>query len=297
MLRTPKFLIGFEFTNHCNFRCLLCPQSHHKKETDKNRFDREKGFISDEVLDSVIPQLNKYAKRVTFGCFGEPLLHPRFNEIMKKIKNGYNKGLIINTNGSLMTKDNWKGIKLVKEIRISLDSPVEETWNKLCPGGPVFRWNGTIGHNRYKTLVNKIKYVLSLKNRPKINLIYVKSSNNYFQEHKFLSYWFPLLRSGDCVLTKSAITFGGIVTDPYMKKSGCDIYKIRRIVIGWNGDCTPCNLDMNFNMKIGNLKNQTIKEIINSKKYKNIMKNIKKHNGMCVHCFDGGNHSIRVFKR
>ena len=76
--------LSIEFTNYCNYKCILCPHSFYKKKVSPagNIFDREKGFISQELCELSLREAAYCTENVLIGFFGEPLLHPRFHELM-----------------------------------------------------------------------------------------------------------------------------------------------------------------------------------------------------------------------
>ena len=58
-----KFAFQPEFTNHCNFKCRFCPHSVYRKRSDGgNQFNREKGYMSDELFNLALENAEKYAK-------------------------------------------------------------------------------------------------------------------------------------------------------------------------------------------------------------------------------------------
>ena len=60
---------------------------------------RPKGFMSDEVVDALIANVKKYHIRgVRFIRWGEPTLHPKYIDIIKRVKDAGSL-VHINTNG------------------------------------------------------------------------------------------------------------------------------------------------------------------------------------------------------
>ena len=98
--------IDVELTNFCNFRCCFCP-------TGTKAMKRMKGFMSDEVVDALVENVKKYnIAGVRFIRWGEPTMHPKYIEIMEKVRKA--GALIhINTNGSLIDE---KQIKKMLDI-------------------------------------------------------------------------------------------------------------------------------------------------------------------------------------
>jgi radical SAM protein with 4Fe4S-binding SPASM domain len=280
-----------EFTNHCNFKCILCPQHIYKNGTQSgNTFDREKGFMSQELFDLFVINANKYAEAVLIGYFGEPLLHPRFNEFIESFPKQRNYTIGLYTNWSLFSKKNIEAIKMCDRIFISLDASYPELWNKLCPGGHVLDLDGNPCVNRYETICKKIEYWLNLSGHSCTQIVYVTSSYNEHDVKNFVKQWKPKLKYRDEILTKSVLSYGGVINDVHMRKNTCNIVNEKRFTVSWNGDCTPCNLDVNVGLHVGNLNEvKDIQTIIGSDKYKKRMENIKQHKGICSNCFDANN--------
>ena len=286
-----KFAIQPEFTNHCNFRCRFCPHSVYRKESEGgNQFNRDKGYMSDELFNVVLENAGKYAKLVTIGFFGEPLLHPRFEDYVRSFPTNRRYSLDINTNWSLVTKENLDILKLFDCVRISLDAPTPALWEELCPGAPVSDLNGVPCQNRYDTIVDKIEYWLSLPDHAPTRLVYVVSSTNKYAKKNFVEKWRPKLGLRDHILTKSVISYGGVMKDSYMKCNSCNIESQPCFTVAWNGDCTPCNLDVNIELKVGNLLAvRDMKQIVEGERWREIMSTIRQKSGICSNCFDANN--------
>jgi radical SAM protein with 4Fe4S-binding SPASM domain len=247
--------------------------------------------MSEELFDICLYNINKYVPHeVVFGFFGEQMLHPRFNDFISKLPENHKYRLKLNTNFSLATYRDLDSLHKFDEVKISLDSSDGEIWNKLCPGSAILKMDGSVGSDRYITMEEKVKEWLEIENHSKTRLIYVISHINKSGKDAFIEKWRPLLSKRDCIHFKSIISYGGIMKDVLMKKYKCRMLKKNRFTIGWNGDCTPCNIDVNIENKIGNLYDTTdLFEIYKSDKYKYVKKDIRKKRGICENCFDAGN--------
>jgi MoaA/NifB/PqqE/SkfB family radical SAM enzyme len=99
--------IYVEITNNCNLKCDFCIGN-----------KREKKFIDIENFKLLLNKLDGYTDYLYFHVMGEPLLHPKINDLIniasKKFK------INITTNGYLINriKDN----KNIRQINISLHS-------------------------------------------------------------------------------------------------------------------------------------------------------------------------------
>lgn len=101
--------IYLEITNLCNLQCPFCP-SHILKQND---------FMTKETFIKIVNEIVPYTKSLYFHMKGEPLVHPLFNDFMDYCNQ---LGLTVNisTNGVLLNK--WPLIEKanLKKINISL---------------------------------------------------------------------------------------------------------------------------------------------------------------------------------
>ncbi len=84
-LTSPR-CIDVELTNTCNYHCRFCP-------TGTNSIKRARGFMSDETADRLVSDVkNCYISAVRFIRWGELTLHPKYLEIMRRIKEAGGNG-------------------------------------------------------------------------------------------------------------------------------------------------------------------------------------------------------------
>ncbi len=291
-----KLNLQIELTNQCNFRCRYCPHSLYGETLTPggNRFTRPLGSMSPSLFKKATREAMCCAEHVSLGFFGEQLLHPRFSEFILSVPRERPFSLFLNTNWSLATEDMLDALRRFDVVRISLDAADKETWERLCPGGVVRDNRGIPGNGRYETLTEKIRWWLSLEDRPKTWIVCVRKQGNE-GEDEIVRMWKPLLRKGDCLVTKAMLTYGGVMRDPTMKPHACDVHQGGRFTVGWDGTCSPCNLDVNLELSVGNLNTQSVEEIVSSERWTDVMEDIKARRGICANCFDAGNHSQRFY--
>ncbi len=295
--RRSAYSIWPEFTNHCNFRCIYCPHSvYQKKSNGGNQFNRIKGHMSEELWNLVLENANKHACYLGLGFFGEPLLHPAFQQYIEMIPKNRSYKLEIFTNWSLVTREDMETLKHFDCVRISFDASYSDLWERLCPGGAVLDLNGEPSQDRYGTIVSKMEYWLCQPDHVPTNLHCVVSSANEHDTETLIAKWRPRLSPRDYIWTKTIISYGGVMQDRHMKRNPCDIMSARNFLIAWNGDCTPCNLDVNIEWNTGNLlKARDIKRIVKGEKWKVAMSKIACKEGICVNCFDSNNRTDDKF--
>ena len=297
MKANNQLMFTLELTNHCNFKCTYCPHSlYGEQDTPSgNVFDRRKGFMEPALFRKAVAEAQNWAKSLSMGFFGEQQMHPNFDELILGVPNKKDRKFefSLNTNWSLVTEDTVETLKCFDQLRISIDASTKEMWEALCPGSELLTKDGVKGDGRYETLIEKIRWFLTLKDRPNVRLIYIRQTANKQDEKVFRNEWKHYLRSTDTLVTKAILTFGGVVFDPYMKENECHVVQENRFTVAWDGRCTPCSLDVNIAMEAGSLKQQTVAEILAGPEWAKRLQGIRDRVGICANCFDAQNYGGR----
>lgn len=285
--------IQIELTNNCNYKCPKCPRH-------GDDMKRSKGYAKTERVKQLLAESFRIAKYVNFSFFGEPLLHPNFIEILEFTKNKP-KGFktVINTNLSLLTKDIMKKFIECKlnQLRVSVDAATSETYDLVRPSLSCKTLNGVIiaSKNRLHYIDEKLKYWFNLKNHTPTRHVMPVSSLNKKDVIKYVKKWHPLLSPGDSILLKSILTYGGKISDSEITRNPCNIWSSNFLTIDWQGNVSPCNLDTDMNLIIGNVKDQTIMQMWNNSNYKEIkQKSIQRKIYPCKTCIDGNNYTKNI---
>ena len=261
--------IYVEITNYCNLSCSFCSRD--------TAIKREMGVDEFKI---VIKKIKNYTDSIYLHVKGEPLLHKKIDEILKICMDNDVK-VNITTNGTLI--ENRKDILLkypIKQINISLHSEndlanyFEKVFNacdELCKTTTiVYRiWTlPTLDLTKISTnIVEKIikHYNLSTDAVEKIKKEKnIKISDNIYLDKDYEFKW-PKLddKKGDvgtCLGTKTHI---GILA---------------------NGDVVPCCLDSSGIIKLGNIFQDDLENIINSELFKMINKGFKNNQIVCDLC-------------
>jgi len=121
--RLPSYLprkfkrIHLELTNRCNFSCAFCPDG---------VMTRERGTMQEDLARSALDQIAQLdlAEKVTFHVMGEPLLHPRFFEILDWAIS-LNLPVGLTTNGALLSPGTIQKLaeRDLHQVDISLQTP------------------------------------------------------------------------------------------------------------------------------------------------------------------------------
>src|SRR4029077_9981684 len=123
-LAAPLY-VAWQITNECNLACLHCIEESGPGKAFPDELDPAQVFsVIDQLMDNEVPYLSFSG--------GEPMLHPRFFDMVEYVceRNGQLK---VETNGHYLTPENCARLKDlgVKAVQVSLDGATRETFNKM----------------------------------------------------------------------------------------------------------------------------------------------------------------------
>ena len=105
-------MVYFELTNHCNFRCDFCPHSFSKRP--RQHLDIS---LFTKGIDDIVK--HKITDTVAFHVLGEPLLYPQVFEAISYAK-GKGLITTLTTNGSLLTAEIVEELQQAKLDRMNI---------------------------------------------------------------------------------------------------------------------------------------------------------------------------------
>jgi MoaA/NifB/PqqE/SkfB family radical SAM enzyme len=140
-LHRPDTVI-MDLTSRCNLRCVMCYFS----EVDRLSFEPYDRTLSDngdmplEVFETVAEELFPKAWRVALGCAAEPMLHPKFIEILGIAARHRVPELWFPTNLLALTRAKAEAIvdARVAVVAASIDGTRQETYEAIRAGA---RWD------------------------------------------------------------------------------------------------------------------------------------------------------------
>jgi radical SAM protein with 4Fe4S-binding SPASM domain len=255
----PKIL-NLEVTNFCNLNCPMCIV----KET------REQGFLRLDLLEKIVKENRKLLENqfIWLHFNGEPLLHPQLFEIIEFLKqNGIKTRL--STNATLLTKE--VAFELMKAgldyIVFSVDGNTKETYEKIRVGANF----ETVERNILSFLRIKKKYNFQTKTQ----IQFIKMKENEKEVKDFIKKWkktdinFINIKSfcSRAWRARELERFGEIekLRKKIIKRPPC-FYLWETLVILWNGEVIVCCQDLLGELKVGDVKKDTLLTIWNNKK-------------------------------
>lgn len=253
-----------EITNTCNLSCDFCIRN-----------KRNNKFMSINEFEVILKKLKGLTNYLYFHVLGEPLIHPKINELID-LATTYNYKINITTNGYLINKiiDN----KNINMINISLHS-YNEKYN--------------IQLDTYLTNIFKVVDNL-IKNNTLVNLrLWVNNKYNNDIIKQINEYYHINIKLEKCTIKKNLyLDFNKSFIWPdlnnnYYSKSGKCYGLITHFGILVDGTIIPCCLDSEGIIKLGNIFKDNINEVLNSNRCINMVnnfKNNKKVEELCKHC-------------
>lgn len=263
--------IYVEITNKCNLNCSFC-------SIDK----REKRELSLQEFDIILDKIRHYADTIYLHIKGEPLLHTKFDKILD-ITNKYNLKVKITTNGTLLKQrlNTLQKHDNIKQINISLHSEndLKDYFENVFESSDILSKNIPIVYriwllNNFEldklstTIVDKIIEYYNLDSNFKnkvLNEKNIKIKDNIYLD-KDNEFTWPddtkdnLFDKGSCLGTRSHI---GILS---------------------NGDVVPCCLDSKGILKLGNIFETNLEDILESSLFKQINNGFKNNKLVCNLC-------------
>lgn len=140
-MRRPLNII-MDLTSRCNLGCTMCYFS----ATDQLHFEPydvesdERGTMSLQTFATVAEELFPRARRVALACAAEPLMHPRFADVLAVAARHRVPDLWFPTNLLLLTTRTAEAIVEagVRTVAVSVDGTDGETYERIRRGG---RWD------------------------------------------------------------------------------------------------------------------------------------------------------------
>ena len=251
MISFPKY-IQIETSLMCNGRCNFCPHKDMKRSPVN---------MEDWVWKKIIDESR--GKDVIYRPFliNEPFMDKRMPDIISYIKQDKGAKVEFNSNGNFAKATNIKALLKagIDVVRFSIDGFTKETYDKSGRNG------------NFETIVNNVKEFISMRNELNSScLIEVRMIDMDFnrKEHKdFVNFWSS--RADRAIITASYDWPWSGQDKPF--KAPCP--KIREeMFFMTNGEAILCCWDAHSRTIIGDVKTNTVSEIWNSKKLKNIKK-------------------------
>lgn len=246
-----------EPTNHCNLRCIMCPNG-------ADRVEVPKGYMDLTFYRRIVDQIRPHASAITLAVGGESLLHPDFPAMARYAADQGIK-VLLNTNATLL-----RGRRLVDlldcglaAISFAFDGYTKEAYEKARRGA------------EFEETLDNILAFLRLKKQKGFRRPYTVLSmlqlgiedGDHEDRQSFLARFNGLL---DEVRLRAVSSWGATfkneagfaVQDSTAPHPPCSRLW-STAVIAWNGDVLPCIYNANHEYVLGNLRDEDFSTIWN----------------------------------
>ncbi|MBV9493560.1 MAG: radical SAM protein [Acidobacteria bacterium] len=135
MTRKRPLILALDVTERCNLKCVMC----HFSTVDRLPFPPYDSYDANMPVDLFERIASEYfprAQRVALGCAAEPLMHPRFAELLAIAARHRVPDLWFPTNLIPLTEKTADAIARagVRTVAISIDGTTRETYERIRIG-------------------------------------------------------------------------------------------------------------------------------------------------------------------
>jgi radical SAM protein with 4Fe4S-binding SPASM domain len=311
--KTGPFYVDVDITNRCNLRCLGC-QYHSPELRDRSNYSKTPADISLNLFKRLCDELKAMKTHgMIITGMGEPFIHPQLSEIVGLAKrSGFYVTLF--TNGTMITQKVVDALidAQLDILNVSLWASSKEQYQKNYPGADPGNFtrvtNGLELIARQKSKqkskfpVVQLNHVINRNNFQTINAIIDLTARTGCNGIKFARMWSSQGTLTASVLSKkeenqmrqfllsSTDRIESLCLDHNISQlilrldAGGDIWKKVPCYIAWyysrigpDGTVYPC---CRCHLTMGNLQNNSLKEIWNGPEIRNFRRQALKREGL-----------------
>lgn len=286
-------ILMIEPTNICNLKCPLCPSG-------TGQLKRDKGYMNLATFEKVINEVSPYTFMLIMWNQGEPFLNKDFIQ-MCKIAKSKKMLLLVSTNANVLPNAKEIVEAGIDRLIVSADGASQDTYN-------MYRRNGVL-----QIVIDNVESIIKAKkaaktSSPKViwQFIVMKHNEHEIEEIKDITHKIGVdklqLKTVQIYDKDDIYTFlpnnpkyrrYKITGDDFELKYGIK-NRCRRIwtqpVVNWDGEVAVCCFDKDNDFKIGNIQQQSFKNLWHGKEFNLFRHQILKDRAkidMCKNCGEG----------
>jgi len=234
--------IKIETTTACNANCLICPLG-------AGMVKRKRGRMSTKFFFEIVDQAVELGFEVSAFFMNEPLMESRIFEFFDYFKS-IGKQQRFSTNAGLITKEMARKLAQYQYERFTIS----------FHGGNKKDYEKMMGLNFEKTISN-IKYLISLGAIPNYVISMKITEENKNSVNDFKDLW-----KGYKFTVGKAINWAGSLGGPGWTH-GRRCHALGTPCVFWDGRMPLCCLDAEGKVIVGDLREQSLKEILGGQIY------------------------------
>lgn len=248
----PVRHVQIEISNLCNYKCIFCPRT---------KSVRKKGIIDEELFNRLIQEVYDFgAREMSFHFSGDPFLHPKLAEYVKRAKEVGYSYVYIDTNGSNATPERVGAVidAGVDSIKFSVNAGTKEMYEFIH------------GIDAFDKVVSNIRYCNDYRNKvnPQMKLFVSCVYTKYTQTEK--EKVAELFSFCDEVIFQPASDFSGVMPEvnELLKGEGDNNYAnvcpcpmvFGGIYITYEGYLSACCTNFDNHVVVADLKEMSLQE-------------------------------------
>ncbi len=258
VIPTPHFPRRFQIQTQtgCNARCIFCPNKYLYNKI-------EKGKMSDELFRKIIDEIAEHdgVERVSLYLMNEPTLDKTLPEKVAYARSKLKKEteIAIDTNGSGLTQEMIEGLidAGLDRLLVSIQGFSKETYEKIM-----------VGLSYERMMENMERLIETMKRRkakkPKIIVSMVTCGINEHEVRKFKRFWRKkgVKAASSVIKNRGGLIEGTKELFPYGLRGRRSCARpFRDMVILYNGDVPLCCMDWERKVIVGNVAENSIKDV------------------------------------
>jgi radical SAM protein with 4Fe4S-binding SPASM domain len=288
--------IAIEPTTSCNLRCPECPSG-------LRSFTRPAGMLQQNVFEDIINQLSPTLSYLTFYFQGEPYLHPHFLDMASYARK---RGIYTatSTNGHFLKDEVSKQTveSGLDRLIISIDGTSQDTYESYRIGGDltkvvegartIIAWKKKL---KSKTPHVIFQFLVVRPNEHQIPEVYKLARQIGVDEVKLKTAQIYDYRNGSELIPHESkySRYQKQKDGTYSLKNNLDdhCWKMwNSCVITWDGKVVPCCFDKDAHFVLGDLKQESFREIWFGEKYNSFRASLlrsRREIEICKNCTEG----------
>ena len=272
----PPYIL-IEPVSTCNLRCSFCFQT--DKSFTKKPF---MGVMKMELFKKVVDEAdNLGVGAITLASRGEPTLHKNFTQMLDYLSNKKNIFEIkINTNATFLTEEVSKSIfkNKVTQVVISADHYQKEEYERLRK------------NSNFEKILKNVDNLYNIRKLYKDNMTEIRISgvdaDKNLNREKFKNFW---ITRSDHVTASHPFERWNTYENHIHEEINDPCENLwDRMYVWFDGKVNPCDADYKSYLSFGNLNDNSINEVWNSKKIDKLrfdhLASKRKHYNPCDRC-------------